>query len=67
MNQTTTLDLPLIREQVSKIFNGKMHAKRESSLANAAMGLLNSDSLRIHAMGEGLANALGHLANLTVS
>lgn len=59
MNQTTTLDLPLIREQVSKIVNGKMHAKRESSLANAAMGLLNSDSLRIHAMGEGLAKALG--------
>ena len=38
-----------------------LHAKRVLSLANAALGVLTSASLAIHAIGQGLAQALGKL------
>lgn len=53
------LDLNSVREQISIIFKSDMHLKRQHSLADAAFGLLNSDSLRLHALGEGLALAKG--------
>lgn len=53
----TSLDQEGIRQQLSKIFKDNMHLKRQHSLADAAIGLLNSDSLRLHAIGEGLAVA----------
>lgn len=55
----TNLDLEAIRQQLSLIFQKDMHLKRQHSLADAAMGLLNSESLRIHSLGEGLASAKG--------
>lgn len=53
------LDLEEIRQQLFTIFNTDMHLKRQHSLADAAMGLINSDSLITHALGEGLAYAKG--------
>lgn len=54
---STNLDLSSVREQISIIFKSDMHLKRQHSLADAAFGLLNSDSLRVHALGKGLASA----------
>lgn len=36
-----------------------MHKKHQHSLADAALGLLNGNALRLHALGEGLARAKG--------
>lgn len=55
----TSLDLESIQAQVKTIFSNKMHLKRQHSLADAALGLLNSDSLRLHSLGEGLALCKG--------
>lgn len=55
----SALDLEEIRQQLFTIFNTDMHLKRQQSLADAAMGLINSDSLITHALGEGLAYAKG--------
>ena len=38
-----------------------LHAKRVLSLANATLGVLTSASLAIHAVGSGLAQAMGTL------
>lgn len=57
MPQQSQLDLQQIRQQFNAIFGKEMHLKRQHSLADAAMGLMNSDSLRLHALGEGLASA----------
>ncbi len=56
---TANLDLKVVRDQLSVIFRSDMHLKRQHSLADAAFGLLNSDSIRLHALGEGLAFAKG--------
>ena len=53
------LDIESIRTNVTTIFKREMHLKRQQSLADAAFGLLNGDSLRIHAVGEGLALGKG--------
>tara|TARA_B100000508_G_scaffold138194_1_gene133848 strand:+ start:286 stop:1416 length:1131 start_codon:yes stop_codon:yes gene_type:complete len=42
---------------VSDIFEESMHVKRVESLSNAVNGVLNSESLAIHAIGSGLAQA----------
>lgn len=42
---------------IKDIFSDTMHEKRQVSLANAALGLLNSKSLFLHEMGAGLAKA----------
>lgn len=46
-----------VLEFVEKIFGDQMHAKRVGSLADAAIGLLHSEELLLHKMGEGLAGA----------
>ena len=40
---------------------GDLHAKRVLSLANATLGVLTSASLAVHAIGQGLAQAMGKL------
>ena len=55
MTEKTSLDLAEVRHQLKAVFGKSMHQKRQHSLADAAMGLLNGQSLRLHAMGEGLA------------
>lgn len=46
---------------VNSMCNGDLHAKRVLSLANATLGVLTSASLAIHAVGRGLAQAMGTL------
>ena len=43
------------------MYEGDLHAKRVLSLANATLGVLTSASLAIHAVGRGLAQAMGTL------
>ena len=50
-----------IMEFINQLYDGDLHAKRVLSLANAALGVLTSASLAIHAIGQGLAQALGKL------
>ena len=44
---------------VNSVFGEQMHLKRVDSLANAAIGLLQSEELILHKIGEGLAQAKG--------
>ena len=44
---------------VNSAFGESMHLKRVESLANAALGLLHSEELILHKIGEGLAFAKG--------
>ena len=46
---------------IATLYEGDLHAKRVLSLANATLGVLTSASLAIHAVGRGLAQALGTL------
>ena len=51
-----------IMKFVAGLYNGDLHAKRVLSLANATMGVLASASLAVHAIGQGLAQAMGTLS-----
>lgn len=53
------LKINQVQDFVSGIFGIEMHKKRQESLADAAFGLINSQTLRIHSLGEGLALAKG--------
>ena len=46
---------------INALYEGDLHAKRVLSLANATLGVLTSASLAIHAVGRGLAQAMGTL------
>ena len=46
---------------INVLYDGDLHAKRVLSLANATLGVLTSASLAIHAVGRGLAQAMGTL------
>ena len=48
-----------ISEHFNDIFGQDMHAKRVLSLANVTQGVIESSSLAIHAIGNGLAQANG--------
>ena len=50
-------DHATILQHIDDIFGQDMHAKRVLSLANATHGVLESGSLAIHAIGNGLATA----------
>ena len=49
----------LILNHINEIFGQDMHAKRVLSLANATLGVIESGSLAIHAIGNGLSLANG--------
>ena len=51
-----------IMKFITELYDGDLHAKRELSLANATLGVLTSASLAVHAMGQGLAQAMGKLS-----
>ena len=64
MNQAKKIDAPSIPMNnihafVDELFRNDFHVKRIKSLANATMGVINSGSLCVHAMGRGLAAANG--------
>jgi hypothetical protein len=44
-----------IQEKVNTIFKNSLHKKRQDSLADAALGVLSSEKLQLHHIGEGLA------------
>ena len=46
-----------VERLVENIFGNTQHAKRKKSLANAALGVINSASLIVHRIGLGLATA----------
>ena len=46
---------------INILYEGDLHAKRVLSLANSTLGVLTSASLAIHAVGRGLAQAMGTL------
>ena len=47
---------------ITELYDGDLHAKRVLSLANATLGVLTSASLAVHAIGQGLAQALGRFS-----
>ena len=51
-----------IMKFVAGLYNGDLHAKRVLSLANATLGVLASASLAVHAICQGLAQAMGTLS-----
>ena len=51
-----------IAEFIADLYDGDLHAKRVLSLANATLGVLASASLAVHAIGQGLAQAMGTLS-----
>lgn len=53
------LNHEIILNHIDDIFGQDMHAKRVLSLANATHGVIESGSLAIHAIGNGLALASG--------
>jgi hypothetical protein len=48
-----------VRRFVDTVFAGDIHAKRALSLASATLGVMESASLAIHTIGQGLAQARG--------
>ena len=62
MTQQGVLRRDDISEFISKMYEGDLHAKRVPSLSNATLGVLTSASLAIHAVGQGLAQAMGKLS-----
>lgn len=59
MKVTNNIKIEQVRDFFGEVFDNSIHKKRQYSLADAAFGRLNSDSLRIHQLGEGLAKAKG--------
>ena len=53
------LNHEIILNHIDDIFGLDMHAKRVLSLANATLGVIESGSLAIHAIGNGLSLASG--------
>ena len=58
MTQQAVLRRDDISEFIAKMYEGDLHAKRVLSLSNATLGVLTSASLAIHAVGQGLAQAM---------
>jgi hypothetical protein len=54
-------DLRRVLGLTDKLFGGELHAKRVLSLANATLGLLSCGTMRVHAIGQGLAEAQGRV------
>ena len=44
---------------LDELYEGDLHAKRVESLAGAALGVVHSASLAVHAIGQGLAHIEG--------
>jgi len=48
-----------VREFTVQLFGAELHAKRVLSLAMAAVGVIHATSVALHAIGRGLARAMG--------
>lgn len=60
------LDYLNVQGLVENIFGDTQHAKRVKSIANAALGIVNSASLIVHRIGQGLAKTAGLLGKHAV-
>ena len=56
---TPQLSPTRVREVVSEILSDDVHATRVLSFANGVVGVLHAAALGIHAIGQGLASAMG--------
>ena len=54
-------DLRRVLGFVDSLFGGELHAKRILSLASATLGVLSCGTMRVHAIGQGLAEARGRV------
>ena len=59
MRRNQTLSFGEVFCFVDALFDGELHAKRVLSLANATLGVVNTASLAVNAIGHGLAMARG--------
>ena len=59
MAKRTALTCKQVHRFVDTVFDGDIHAKRVLSLAHATLGVMESASLAIHTIGQGLAQARG--------
>jgi len=48
-----------VHEFTAQLFGGELHAKRVLSLAMGAVGVIHATSVALHAIGRGLARAMG--------
>ena len=62
MTPKNVLPRKRIAEFIDHLYEGDLHAKRVLSLSNATLGVLVSASLAVHAIGQGMAQALGKLS-----
>ena len=62
MTPKNVLPRKRIAEFIEHLYEGDLHAKRVLSLSNATLGVLVSASLAVHAIGQGMAQALGKLS-----
>ena len=60
----TSVPRTKIADFIDNLYDGDLHAKRVLSLANATLGVLVSASLAVHAIGQGLAQALSQVDRL---
>ena len=59
MTALSATKLIQVNSIIGEIYGDELHKKRQQSIAFAAMGLLASESLFIHQMGEGLVDTRG--------
>lgn len=57
MSLVTKPKINEVQKFVHNLLTDTMHKKRQDSLADAAFGLMNSETLRLHQLGESLARA----------
>ena len=55
-----------VHDFVSRVFGGDLHAKRVSSLANGALGVMTGATLAVSLIGQALAKARGLLAKSAI-
>ena len=55
-----------VHDFVSRVFGGDLHAKRVSSLANGALGVMTGARLAVALIGQALATARGLFAKSAI-
>ena len=61
MAKRPVFDLKRVLGFLQSVFCAELHAKRVLSLAHATLGVLSGETLRVHAIGQGMAEARGRV------
>ena len=61
MAKRPVFDLKRVLGFLQSVFCGELHAKRVLSLAHATLGVLSGETLRVHGIGQGMAEARGRV------